>query len=120
MEKEYGSYSLAPLQKPSNLTPVVSKAKRLQLPVRKQSQIIQLAARALAHPVGQIGMAATAFAAGVALSRWMPGSRQMIPFRKKPVAGEPEEWMITGVGMTIQSGGERVSVWSIVRSAAHR
>jgi len=101
MEKESSNYALVPLQQPSNLTPVVSKAKRLQLPVRKQSQIIQLAARALAHPVGQIGMAATVFAAGAALSKWLPGGRQMIPFRKKPATGEPEEWVITGVGMTI-------------------
>jgi hypothetical protein len=115
MESDSNNHYIVPFDGQSSLLPVETPGRTLQIPASNKRGLAKLANWLVEHPATRLGMATVAFAAGAYLSRRAPGKRRLIPSRSQRREPEVEEWLVTAVGLSIESDCKQVSVWSIGR-----
>lgn len=113
MEGESNSRALALVDTQPGLLPALSTERSLQVLEQERRGLVKWVNWLVSHPVARLGTAAIALAAGVYLSHRKPRGFEIVPSRGLISQGKTAEWLITGVGLSVQSDCQQVSIWSI-------
>jgi hypothetical protein len=113
MERESNSLALVPLNRESGLQPVISPASSLQVLGPERRGLAKWVNWLVSHPVARLGTAVVVLAAGAYLSRRNPGGVRISPFRPQSSKAEMEAWVVTGVGLSVRTDCQDLSIWSI-------